>query len=214
MKRLLILVCSVVFLFGTVGLEKASALNIALNSTVTLHGGTFFTDGSWTGDIPAAPSTIVDGVFLDLHHQWNKDTVFWDSHDDNDNGQYIKIDLGGVFNIDSFIAQVDDNDAYILSYWNMTLSTWETVWDIPNYTSDNWGMTTRPDPFNNLLAFNIGSQITTNALKLEGNLVDGDKYFAVSEIQAFGAPVPEPATMLLFGLGLLGLAGVSRKKQK
>ena len=28
------------------------------------------------------------------------------------------------------------------------------------------------------------------------------------------APVPEPVTMILFGLGILGLAGVSRKKQK
>ncbi|MCD4720754.1 MAG: PEP-CTERM sorting domain-containing protein [Desulfobacula sp.] len=38
--------------------------------------------------------------------------------------------------------------------------------------------------------------------------IAGDAYFDNFNL----APVPEPATMLLFGLGILGLAGASRKK--
>lgn len=42
---------------------------------------------------------------------------------------------------------------------------------------------------------------------------DGTWAEATITLNGTGAPVPEPATMLLFGVGLLGLAGVNRRKK-
>ncbi|MCD4720467.1 MAG: PEP-CTERM sorting domain-containing protein [Desulfobacula sp.] len=38
-------------------------------------------------------------------------------------------------------------------------------------------------------------------------------YFAMDDFTYSSNPVPEPATMLLFGLGILGIAGVNRRKK-
>jgi hypothetical protein len=37
---------------------------------------------------------------------------------------------------------------------------------------------------------------------------------AISHVAIYGDPVPEPATMLLFGTGIVGLVGVYRRKRK
>ena len=60
---------------------------------------------------------------------------------------------------------------------------------------------------------NYGSWSTFD-LWSAGSYGGGNGGLEISHFSGFqpSAPVPEPATIILFGLGLLGLAGVSRKK--
>ena len=201
----------IIIIFGFLCSANATPVNVALNADVALNGASFFTNG-WGGGAVVDPDTVVDGVFLPRETQWDQGPVWWDSHDGLD--RYITIDLGEVFSIESFVVQADDNDAYKLSFWDLSTSSWQLAWDVPNYDSFGWGIQTRPDPANDAERYVLASNIVTNSLKFEGNMDNSDLYFSVSEIQAYGTPVPEPTTMLLLGLGLAGLAGVNRKKIK
>lgn len=177
---------------ATVGL--ADVTNIALNKPVTLNG-IFFT-GGWGGGLVVSADTVVDDIFFagpPPLNQWDKGPVWWDSSGDN-TGQSIVIDLEGVYAIESLIVQADDNDAYILYYWDLVSEDWVVAWNVPNYDEVGWGwgMLTRPNPDDDTERYMLASTITTSALKIEGNMSDtGDSLFAVSEIQAFGSPVLE-----------------------
>jgi len=173
----------------------SAAVNVALNKTVTLSGTTH----------GAAASTLVDGVFRPRGTGWTSGTVYW-----NGTSPYVEIDLGGTFQIESFIAQADDNDAYTIKYRDVNTYTWKTAWDVPNYDAYGSGMQTRPNPANDAARYMLSAPITTDMLRFCA--ASGDNSYSVSEIQAYGtSPVPLPAAIYLLGPGLLGLWRIRRK---
>ena len=190
--------------------HAASVTNVAFGKAVTLEDGAFFT-GGWGSGQTVNSQTVVDGIFFPKNRQWDQGPVWWDDRDGVAN--HLVIDLGGTFTLESFVIQADDNDAYLLEYWNPDTAVWQTAWNLPNYNNLGWGMQTRPNVYNNLERYTLGSTITTDALRFSGNLGNSDRLFSVSEIQAFGhaSPVPLPAAVWLFGSGLIGL-GLFRRK--
>lgn len=69
-------------------------------------------------------------------------------------------------------------------------------------------------PDNEAYFFGAWSSVAINSVQIT-EIVGGidNEFFGEFYLGSTAAPVPEPATMMLFGIGILGLAGVSRRKQ-
>ena len=167
------------------------------------------------------PNLLIDNVFPDEGSAWNGvGNVYWYHNDDpvKDERKFT-IDLGGLYYVEDISLSVDNNDDYTVEYsrnmedWSHLITVLKTYGEIGN------GMDTMStvdiDP-EYVVQIDFDTAVESRYLRMFHVREGGDSYYAAGELQAWGSPVPipEPATMLLLGSGLIGLAGARRKFKK
>ncbi|HZV57822.1 MAG TPA: PEPxxWA-CTERM sorting domain-containing protein [Sphingobium sp.] len=172
-------------------LISANVTGVAATGTIgTLRAGSPWAPAS----APTALTSVADDAFVPEGQLWTQGSVWWDD-DPSVNALPVSltIQLGGPVSFDRFVVQADDNDSYLLEYWDG--GAWQTAWAIDFKPS--FGLVTRDSGV-------LGSTITTDALRFSATA--GDNYYAVSEIQGFLTAVPEPTSwaMMMAGIAAVG----------
>lgn len=203
MKRLILLASAVAAV--AVPRPALAATNIMTNWTlITVNGihGTLRAGSPWgPGSTPSSLIAPVNGVFEPEAQQWNNGSFWWDQDPSvNQSPVTWVVQLDQSYTVDRFLVQADDNDSYLLEYWDG--AAWQNAYAVPFDFS--FGLQTRDSGA-------IGP-ITTDRFRFTATA--GDNYYSVAEIQAFQA-VPEPGAwaMMIVGFGLVGHA-LRRRRPK
>lgn len=190
--RNFILGLSVLTIIVILASSPAHAVNIALSGTATANSEYF----------PAGYA--IDGNFL----------TGWAAgdHGTPTDPNWLIVDLGNAFDVNQIVITAFLLDGLYSGYTNvynlytgLNVSNW-TLQLSGTFIDESLVYTDRVATMNF-----PGSGLNMRYAKYE--VVDGTHWSGATEIEIFDgtSPVPEPTTMLLLGLGLIGLAGVRRK---
>ncbi len=184
-----------------------AATNVMTNwSLITVNGvhGVLRAGSPWGPGSTASLLTYpVGNVFEPEGQQWNNGSFWWDQ-DPSVNASPLtwEVQLNQAYTVNQFLVQADDNDSYLLEYWDG--AAWQSAFAIP-FSANGPGLRTRDS--------GVFAAITTDRFRFTAT--GGDNYYSVSEIQAIQAfAVPEPSTwaLMIIGFGLVGNALRRRRR--
>ncbi len=105
----------------------------------------------------------------------------------------------------------ENNDKLFVQY-NLNETVWVELWEHnlggSNYVSELLSINAIDDGASVQIRFHTVVDKNDEWAYIDNVLLSGDVIVPISIV-----PVPEPATMLLFGIGLMGIAGIIRRKK-